>query len=218
MPRKSFAIKAILCDPETKICRLLFRPSKKISESFSRLTRKTTRLRLLSLGCLFLILLNFNSLSQQRPTEYQVKAAFIFNFAKFVDWPPQAFAQTNSPIVVGVLGRNVFGDNLEKVIRDKTINNRPFKFIQITSPAEGRHCHILFVSPSEKDNVRKIVEDLHNASVLTVGETDHFTDAGGMINFVFEGQNIRFEINNTAAKKAGLQISSKLLSLAVRNQ
>ena len=155
---------------------------------------------------------------QQEIPEYQVKAAFIFNFAKFVDWPARSFAKTNSPIVVGVLGKNVFGDNLEKVIRDKTVNNRRFRFIEVASTDEATHCHILFISPSEKDNVRKIIESLRNASVLTIGETDHFTDAGGMINFVLEGRNIRFEINNTAAKKAGLQISSKLLSLAIRNQ
>lgn len=197
---------------------LLFRWRRELSESFSRPKFKSVRRWLLFLGFCLGILLNINSLAQQQPTEYQIKAAFIFNFAKFVDWPPNTFTETNSPIVVGILGKNVFEGNLEKIIGNKTINNRPFRFVDLASPTEAARCHILFISPSEKDNVRKIVEGLHHASVLTISETDHFVDAGGMINFVIEDNKIRFEINNTAAKKAGLQISSKLLSLAVRNQ
>ena len=165
-----------------------------------------------------------NGLSQERPSEYQIKAAFLFNFAKFVEWPPQAFAETNSPIVIGVLGKNVFGTDLEKTIRDKQVNNRSFKFknfTNFTSAAEATNCHILFISSSEKDNFAKIVQSLRQASVLTVSDTDGFIAAGGMINFTLEkalngaAAKIRFEISDEAAKKAGLQVSSKLLSLSI---
>jgi hypothetical protein len=160
----------------------------------------------------------FNGFAQSQPTEYQIKAAFLFNFAKFVDWPPEAFPATNSPIVIGVMGKNVFGNDLEKTIRDKTVNNRRFEFVAVSSATEAIRCHILFISPSEKDNLKKIVDSLHNASVLTVSETDQFIDAGGMINFLIQDDKIRFQISDAAAKKAGLQISSKLLSLAAHNR
>ena len=154
-----------------------------------------------------------NGLAQ--PSEYEVKAAFLFNFAKFVEWPPDAFAETNSPIVIGVLGENVFGNNLEKIINNRKVNNRGFEFRNFDSATEATNCQILFVSSSKKNDFAKIIAGLHNASVLTVGETDGFLKAGGMINFLFEGNNVRFQISDDAAKKARLQISSKLLSLAV---
>lgn len=156
-----------------------------------------------------------NAFSQEQPSEYQVKAAFLFNFAKFVEWPPEAFPATNSPIIIGVLGKNVFGDDLEKIIRDRRVNNRPFRFKNFSSAGEAAHCHILFISASEKDNFKKILNDLNRASVLTVSETDGFIQAGGMINFTIEDSKIRFQISDEAAKKAGLRISSKLLSLAL---
>jgi hypothetical protein len=222
MPGKWAAIKAILCDRQTEIisshfpARLALNPGRESPEESScRLRKIPFRLCALLLASLIMTL-NFNGLAQEQATEYQIKAAFMFNFAKFVDWPPSAFADTNSPIVIGVLGKNVFGNDLEKTIRDKTVENRHFRFIQVNSAAEAIHCHILFISPSEKDNLRKILDGLHNASVLTVSETDEFIKAGGMINFMIENSKIRFQISDDAAKKAGLKISSKLLSLAAR--
>jgi uncharacterized protein DUF4154 len=159
--------------------------------------------------------LSYRSLAQEPHSEYEVKAAFLFNFAKFVDWPPKAFADTNSPIVLGILGKNVFGNDLEKTIRDRKVNDHEFQFKILTSAADATNCHIVFISPSEKANFSKIIGSLHNASVLTVSETDGFIQAGGMINFKIEDAKIRFEISDEAAKKAGLKISSKLLSLAV---
>lgn len=159
--------------------------------------------------------LSLTLFAQEQPSEYQVKAAFLFNFAKFVDWPPASFTDTNAPFVVGVLGKNVFGDALEQTIRDRRVRNREFEFKNLTSVAEASHCHILFISPSEKEDLTKIIKSLNNASVLTVSETDGFIKAGGMINFTIQDSKIRFQINDLAVKKAGLQISSKLLSLAV---
>jgi hypothetical protein len=156
-----------------------------------------------------------NGLAQQQPSEYELKAAFLFNFAKFVEWPPDAFAHTNSPIVIGILGKNVFGDNLKKIINDRKVNNRSFQFLNLDSASQATNCQILFINSSEKNDYAKIIGSLHNASVLTISEADGFLKAGGMINFLIEGKNIRFQISDDAAKKARLKISSKLLSLAV---
>jgi len=150
------------------------------------------------------------------PTEYEIKAAYIFNFAKFVEWPTKAFSQPSSPIVIGILGENPFHKDLEDTIRDKTVDDHPLVVKEFPSPAEPTNCHILFINSSEKARLPQILKDLNGASVLTVGEMDGFTEAGGMINFVREGTKIRFRINNTAATKVKLKISSKLLSIALR--
>jgi hypothetical protein len=150
------------------------------------------------------------------PTEYQLKAAFLFNFAKFVEWPPAAFASNTSPIVIGVLGQNPFHDDLAQMVRNKTIDNHPLVIQEFRALAEATNCHILFVSTSEKDRLPEILKALKGASVLTVGEMDHFTESGGMINFVIKENKIRFQINSDQAAKAGLKISSKLMSLALR--
>ncbi len=148
-----------------------------------------------------------------QPSEYQVKAALIFNFAKFVEWPTAAFASANSPLTVGVLGENPFGSELERY-GDKTINDRPLIIRECKNLEEARQCHILFISVSEKKRLPEILQAIQGANVLTVSETDGFADEGGMVNFVAEGKKIRFQINDASARSAGLKISSKLLTLA----
>lgn len=149
------------------------------------------------------------------PSEYQIKSAIIYNFAKFITWPPDAYAQPDSPIVIGVMGKNVFGANLEQAIHDKVVNGRPLEFREIHALAEATNCHILFISPSEKAHLPDILGAVRHKSVLTVSEMDQFLEAGGMINLVIENNRIRFEINDDVARQAGLVISSKLLTLAV---
>jgi hypothetical protein len=147
--------------------------------------------------------------------EYKVKAAFIFNFTKFVEWPPDAFAGADAPLTIGILGENPFGTDLEEIIRDKTVDNRPLKAKQIRTLADCTNCNLLFLGTAERDRVKDVLEKLHGTSVLTVSETDGFTEAGGMINFVREGNKFRFQINNKAAQRAKLKISSKMLGLAI---
>ena len=148
-------------------------------------------------------------------SEYKVKAAFLFNFTKFVDWPPESFTAADAPLVIGIFGQNPFGGDLDQIIQNKTVNNRPLKTKQLNSLAECANCNVLFLSATEKGRVKEVLEKLGDASVLTVSETDGFTEAGGMINFVREGNKFRFQINNEAAKKAKLKISSKMLALAL---
>jgi len=167
--------------------------------------------------CLGALLAADGTLAQDsQPTEYQIKAAFLFNFAKFVNWPPAAFAQPTSPIVFGILGDNPFHDELARTVQNKSVDDRPLVVREFQSAAQAANCHILFISSSEKKRLPEILKGLDGRSVLTVSETEKFTEAGGMINFVLQGSKIRLQINNDAATKAGLKISSKLLSLAVR--
>lgn len=208
-----------MCDRQIEIIQLHF-PARHKLESLretGNLTAHPRAKRVAGFLALLLFFLSFafTCFAQTQPTEYQIKAAFLFNFAKFIEWPPAAFPQTNSPIVIGVLGKNVFGTDLESTIRNKTVNGRPFEFKTFDSLTEATNCQILFISPSKKDDFANILKGLQNSSVLTVSETDEFIKAGGMINFVIQDNKVRFQINDDAAKKAGLKISSKLLTLAV---
>jgi hypothetical protein len=160
--------------------------------------------------------------SPPQPTEYRLKAAFLFNFAKFVDWPDDAFTNATAPLVIGILGQFPSNDGtnaasqIEATIRDKKINNHPLQVSEIQSLAKATNCHILFISISEEKRLTEIFDALRVAPVLTVGDgLGGFTKAGGMINFVVEANKIRFHIDNDRAKNARLRISSRLLSLAL---
>lgn len=177
------------------------------------------RTKLIFAVCLSLLLAGSGVPGQESaPLEYRLKAAFLFNFAKFIDWPANAFADAKSPFIIGVLGENPFGNELEETVRGKTVNDRPLQVRTCPSTAEATNCHILFITHSEKEPRRlpEVFAGLRGLSVLTVGETKGFVEAGGMVNFFSENNKIRFQINDETAKAAGLKISSKLLSLAVR--
>lgn len=150
---------------------------------------------------------------QQAPSEYQVKAAFLYNFAKFVEWP--ALANPAFPITMCVLGKDPFGKALESVMEGKTVNGRPIVIRRTNDLAVARSCQVLFLSASEAGRAGEIVKGLRDASVLTVSDLDRFTEAGGVIALVMEGQRVRFRINSKAAAFANLKISSKLLQLAL---
>jgi hypothetical protein len=170
------------------------------------------------IGCVCVAwLLSVGAALGQGPSEYQLKAAFLFNFGKFIEWPADSFAKDDAPMVIGVLGNDPFHGDLEKIILNKTINQHPFVVKKLETAAEASHCQIVFISASENKKLADIFRELRGASVLTVSDTAGFIEAGGMINFVLEENKIRFEINNTAAKQAKLKISSKLLGLAVHS-
>src|SRR5690348_5325479 len=176
--------------------------------------RSPWRAAYLLFGCWFA--LGSPALAQNSgPTEYQIKAAYLYNFVKFVDWPTQAYAGPTSPTVIGVLGENVFGDDLGQTLHNKVIHHHPLQFKQFDSVAAVTNCQILFISASEKDRFPEILEALGGKSILTVSESDRFIPDGGMVNFILVGRKVRFQINNAPAQKAGLTISSDLLNLAV---
>lgn len=166
--------------------------------------------------CLGLLLAASSGRSQvPQLSEYQIKAAFLYNFGRFIDWPADAFVNGSSPFVFGILGDNPFGKTLDQAFTGKNLNGHPVVVQVVHSLPEASHCHILFICSSEKSHLEKIIQSLHAASVLTVSESTQFIDDGGMINFVTIDNKVRFQINNGAAKAARLKISSKLLGLAV---
>jgi hypothetical protein len=148
-------------------------------------------------------------------SEYQVKAAFLYNFGKFVEWPTNDFAATNAPLLIGVYGENPFGNDLATVVQGRNIDGHPV-IARMVSLKELKSCQILFIAKSEQKNIGKILETLDGAGVLTVTENLSPFQSGVMINFILQDDRIRFEINNTAAEKVGLKLSSKLLMLATK--
>ncbi|HEV7506588.1 MAG TPA: YfiR family protein [Thermoanaerobaculia bacterium] len=145
--------------------------------------------------------------------EYDVKAAFLFNFTKFVEWPPTAFADERSPLKLCVLGENPFGKTL-RALTGEEVGGRKLLLTHLDNLNNLETCHVLFVSRSERDRLPKILADLQSAPVLTVGDTPGFIDQGGMINFILEASKVRFDVNQEAAERAGIKISSRLLALA----
>jgi hypothetical protein len=148
-------------------------------------------------------------------SEYDVKAAFLYNFGKFVEWPSNAFAGSDAPLVIGIYGDNPFNGHLADIVRGRSINGHPV-VVRPLSDNELDQCQILFISASEQKSISTILKKLGNSSVLTVTENLDPFKSGVMINFLIQNKQIRFEINDAVAERAGLKISSKLLILAVR--
>jgi YfiR/HmsC-like len=151
---------------------------------------------------------------QGQVNEYQVKAFFLYNFARYVDWPSESFKAAPDPIVICILGQNPFGNALEQATTGKVIEGRPIIIREVESIQPLSNCHILFVNSSERKRFRTMAATLKGSGVLTVGEAQGFTADGGVINFKLEDGKVRFEINVDAAGQEHLHISSKLLSLA----
>ena len=170
--------------------------------------------RLTMLIALAVVILMPVRAAAQELNEYEVKAAFLYNFAKFVEWPSNESADPNSPMIIGILGRDPFGGEIDRAIEGKSVNGHRLTIKRFSTLQAYDHCHILFVSSSEKGNLARILATVANHSVLTVSETDRFAHIGGIINFITIENRVRFEINQDAAGRAGLKISSKLLSLA----
>jgi hypothetical protein len=147
-------------------------------------------------------------------SEAQVKAVFLFNFAKYVDWPPTAFPSAAAPIVIGVLGDDPFGANLPHIVEGKIVNGHSFVIKHFAADSELNGCHILFICHSEAFRMEEILGKAGALPILTVGEDDQFAQDGGIISFVLKNGKVRLQINLTSAKKAGLSISSKLLAVA----
>lgn len=142
------------------------------------------------------------------PSEYELKAAFVYQIAKFVAWPP-----ANAPLRFCVLGGNPFGAALED-IRGKPVNERKLEVVQLSAAADPRECNLLFVAAPAERHLERIVAISRGAGLLTLGDTDGFAKRGAMVNFFLEDGKVRFEINLDAVRQGGLKISSKLLTLA----
>ncbi|MGA3190710.1 MAG: YfiR family protein [Bryobacteraceae bacterium] len=138
--------------------------------------------------------------------EYQVKAAFLFNFLKFIEWPPTA---GDGPWVIGVLGTDPFGQALDQTVRGKIVNGRPVEVRRYSRLSEVKDCNILFIGRAAVGRIGIPVQP----GLLTVGEAPGFLKAGGIVNFQIDDNRVRFEIQPAAARSAGLRVSAQLLKL-----
>ncbi len=178
----------------------------------SMLRRALVR-RVLEAVVLGLLLICF-TLWGQVSREYDVKAVFLLNFFQFVQWPAEAFPEPDTPFVIGILGTDPFRRTLDKVVSGETVQNRKVVVRRYDRVEQARICHILFISTSEVRRVSHLLAELKGQPILTVSELEDFAHRGGMVRFYVQDAKVRLQINNEAARAAGLVISSKLLRLA----
>lgn len=146
--------------------------------------------------------------------EYQLKAAFLYNFTQFTDWPTSAFSTANAPIVIGIVGEDPFGKKLDDVVSGEVVRGRPLVIKRLRADDDLQSCQVLFISRSEKERLRALLTQLRGRPVLTVGDISDFAQQGGMVSLVLANKTVKLEINQATAEEAGLQISAKLLKLA----
>jgi hypothetical protein len=163
-----------------------------------------------------LALLHISVLNAQQPkvSEYQVKAIYLYNFGRFVQWPPNATAAKGDSFSICVLGQDPFGPSLDSTLAGETLDGKPLAAKRISTPRDAGECRILFISSTEENHLKEILAALDESSILTVSDIPAFSRRGGMIQFVLEGDKVRFEINLAKAETAKLTLSSELLKVA----
>lgn len=154
-----------------------------------------------------------SALAREVSKEYRIKAAFLYNFTKFVEWPPERFPSADAPVLIGVLGGNPFERVLEETVRGKTVNGRPVRIVPLDDARKLGGVHVVFLADRARSCSGEFAQ-APTASVLTVGECDDDEDCGAVINFRTVGDKVRFEINITAAEARGLKLSAHLQKLA----
>jgi hypothetical protein len=170
------------------------------------------RPRLLS-AFLFLAL-SRASAEAQVSREYQLKAVFLYNFAQFTEWPDGAFTDTNTPIVIGILGPDPFGPALMETVKGETVHGHPLTIQHYPRANEIKTCHILFISQSEARHANEIVKSLKGKPILTVADSDGPATSDAIIRFAIENNKVHFRINRESAEASNIVISSKLLRVA----
>jgi len=150
----------------------------------------------------------------EKPTEYQIKAALLYYFTKFVEWPQESLPETGKTLTIGVLGNSPILTSLEAIEGKKT-KGRMVVVKHFKRPAEVEFCHLLFISSSEEAHLVQILNKVKDWNTLTVSESEVFLRRGGMINFILVDQKVRFEINESAVGRTGLMIAPNLLKLAL---
>jgi hypothetical protein len=148
-----------------------------------------------------------------KPTDYDVKAVYLYNFSRFIEWPARVTTNSES-FNVCVLGQDPFGPALDATLVNETISGKSVTAKRISTPEEAVNCQILYLSSTEESRLNKIIEGLNKGAVLTVSDMPQFSQRGGMIQFVLEGKKVRFEVNLSATQRAGLTLSSELLKVA----
>lgn len=164
---------------------------------------------------LFLVCLLIGSFTAQGATEHEVKAAFLFNFLKFVEWPGPS-ASTNTPIVIGIVGESPLRESLPKILEGQTVKGRSIRMVSLRPGEPVGECQLLFVAQGKNEDIEEVLKAVKGKPILTVGENPEFTQQGGMISFVIVDQKVRFEINTAALDAVGLRADSRLLAVARR--
>jgi hypothetical protein len=152
----------------------------------------------------------------QTASDHAVKAAYIYNFAKFVEWPAASFGDASTAMRFCILNDPSFGEELNRIVAGKLIASRPVEVVHVQDGGRSRNCQVLYINSVQSRQTRRVIEVLRGASVLTVGESDDFLEDGGVIDFVLQDDRIHFHINRKSANDAGLRISSRLLAVARR--
>ncbi len=168
----------------------------------------------LALGAIYVFAGSGSQETSVKAPENQVKAAWMLNFTKFIEWPKSAFADGNKPCVVGVFGKDPFGPVIDTVFAKKLLQGRPFTIRRLARDSDCSGLHILFVPASERRAARDAMSKMGRVPVLTVGEFEDFHEHGGIINFVVKGDSVEFDIDLRNAQKAGLRIDANLLKIA----
>ncbi|MGF7079352.1 YfiR family protein [Mucilaginibacter sp. UYCu711] len=153
--------------------------------------------------------------AQNKPAlEYQVKAAFLYNFTRFISWPASAFNSPKAPFIIGIVGNDPFGSYLEDIIDQEKVDDHPIIVQRYHDIRDINNCQILYISAGDNNKIKEIIAGVAHKNVLTVSDADKFVNWGGIINFFKDDNKLRVQINTAAAKAAGVEISSKLLKIS----
>ena len=150
----------------------------------------------------------------QSTIEQQVKGAFLTKFPLFIDWPAGTFASASSPIVIGILGKNPFGDGFEQEVGRQKARDRSFQLKLLRGLDGLKECHILYIHPEQDGRLAEVLARLGHAPVLIAGDAASFVERGGMINFIKREGKVRFQVNLEAVRAAGLRIDARLLQVS----
>jgi hypothetical protein len=164
--------------------------------------------------CFSLLGARLSAHGQVRSEEYRLKLAFLYNFAKFVDWPADAFPSPQAPLKLCIVGRDPFDSELKQQLSERSVNGHPYVIQSLRVGDELTGCHLIFVPAGSDASFPSILRRVGNSSAITVGETMGFAHRGGTVNFVLEGTKLRFEVNLDASQRSRSRISSRLLVLA----
>ncbi|MBL9138794.1 MAG: YfiR family protein [Verrucomicrobiales bacterium] len=177
-------------------------------------TARRPAMRALVLAFLFPFLLE-SSVRAAAPTEYEVKAAFLLNFARFVEWPADVFPEPAAPLVIGIIGCKELADTLPRMITQQTAQGRPIQIRELQSLESTQACQVLFIGRTAGASTSdELLKSVRKRPVLTVGDAEDFNAKGGIIRFLLVDKSVRFDVHARAAADAALKISSKLLAVA----
>jgi len=179
--------------------------------------KRPASLIIISMMVLWILLSSASSRAvavNEEDLEYAAKLAFLYNFAKFIEWPPGSFHSPSAPLVICIAGRDPFSPGTENELRTRTVSGHPIEIRPLRATDPVGVCGMVFIPVTERDQADNILQRSRGSSTLTVGEIPGFAARGGIINLTVEGNRLHFEINQLAAERAGLKISSRLFSLA----